>query len=331
MRKRRKAMQVFSVKSEKDFLEFNKNALVFDRGCTAALGFFDGVHAAHRALISEAVKTAKKRAIPSVVLTFSASNTAFKPDRARLFTDGEKLSEISSLGVDIAVVFDFGIIKDFSADEFVDKILVGMLNVKTAFCGYNFRFGKGAAGNSEYLENKMQSLGRDAVVLDEYVNGSVSVSSTEIRALLSEKRLGEATALLGKPFFSDGKVSHGWGLGKKLGIPTVNVGWDKEKFNLPHGVYLSAAEISGKLYFGITNVGTCPTFDERKAHSETFIFDFDEEVYDENIRIYYISFMRDEIKFPSQKELIMQINIDINRAKELSKEIKWQEIGLNSR
>lgn len=324
-------MQVFSVKSEKDLLEFNKSTRILERGCTAALGFFDGVHAAHRTLISEAVKTAKKSDIPSLVLTFSAKNTTFKPDRTRLFTDGEKLSEISSLGVDITVVFDFEIIKDLSKDEFVDKILVGMLNVKTAFCGYNFRFGKSAAGNSEYLENKMRSLGRDTVVLDEYVNGGVSVSSTEVRALLSEKRLSEATALLGKPFFSDGKVSHGWGLGKKLGIPTVNVDWDGEKFVLPHGVYLSLIEISGRLYCGITNVGTCPTFDERKVHSETFIFDFDEEVYDENIRIYYVDFMRDEIKFPSQKELIMQINIDINRAKELSKEIKWQGIGLSSR
>ncbi len=233
------------------------------------------------------------------------------------------------MSVDIAIVFNFSLIKDLSADEFVEKILSDTLNTDTAYCGYNFRFGKNAAGDSLLLQSKMKALGKRAEVLPEYTKNREAVSSSEIRELLSNKKLKEAALLLGKPFFADGKVSHGLGLGKKLGIPTVNLDTESGKLDLPRGVYLSLAEISGKLYPSITNVGTCPTFDERKTHSETFIFDFNEEIYDENIRIYYIDFIRDEIKFPSQKELIMQINIDINRAKELAKEIKWQEIGLS--
>ena len=322
-------MQVFRFKSENDLIEFNKNAHPFSSGCVTALGFFDGMHVAHRTLINEAIKRAKVRNIPSVVLTFSADDVSFKTDKTRLFTDEEKLTELSKMGVDAAAVFDFSLIKGLSSDEFVKSILVGLLNTETALCGYNFRYGKAATGNSFTLDREMKSLGRSTVVLPEYTADGKLVSSSEIRDLLSQKKLREAAALLGKPFFTDGKVSHGLGLGKKLGIPTVNIDSSGGKLELPHGVYLTAAEISGRLYTSITNVGICPTFDERETHSETFIFDFGEEVYDENIRIYYIDFIREEIKFPSQKELIMQINIDINRAKELAKEIKWQEIGLS--
>ena len=322
-------MQVFRFKSENDLIEFNKSAHLLASGCVTALGFFDGLHVAHRTLIGEAIKLAKSESIPSVVLTFSADDVSYKSDKTRLFTDEEKFAELSAMGVDLTVVFDFSLIKDLSADEFVEKILADLLNTKTALCGYNFRYGKNATGTSLSLKNKMKSLGRHAVILPEYTKNKETVSSSEIRDLLYRKKIREATDLLGKPFFIDGKVSHGLGLGKKLGIPTVNIDSSGGKLELPHGVYLTAAEISGRLYTSITNVGICPTFDERETHSETFIFDFGEEVYDENIRIYYIDFIREEIKFPSQKELIMQINIDINRAKELAKEIKWQEIGLS--
>lgn len=322
-------MQIFRFRSENNLIEFNKSAHLLASGCVTALGFFDGLHVAHRTLIGEAIKLAKSESIPSVVLTFSADDVSYKADKTRLFTDEEKFAELSAMGVDLTVVFDFSLIKGLSADEFVEKILADLLNTKTALCGYNFRYGKNATGTSLSLENKMKSLGRHAVILPEYTKNKGTVSSSEIRDLLYRKKIREATDLLGKPFFTDGKVSHGLGLGKKLGIPTVNIDSSGGKLELPHGVYLTAAEISGRLYTSITNVGICPTFDERETHSETFIFDFGEEVYDENIRIYYIDFIREEIKFPSQKELIMQINIDINRAKELTKEIKWQEIGLS--
>ena len=322
-------MQVLTVKNEKDFLELNKNDELFKSGTAVALGFFDGVHIAHRKLISEAVESAKKHSIPSVVLTFSASNTSFKADRARLLTDGEKLSELQTLGVDVTLVFDFDLIKDVDAESFIEKILVEILNTKIAFCGYNFKFGKHALGDSALLERKMKALGRNALVISEYKSGERAVSSSEIRNLLSEKKLHEASALLGKPFFIDGRVSRGLGLGKKLGFPTVNTDIESGKFTLPKGVYFTLVQISGTLYTGITNVGVCPTFDERETHAETFIFDFNDNVYDEKIRIYFIDFIRDEIKFPSQKELIMQINVDKTRALTLKEEIKWQKIGLS--
>jgi len=322
-------MQIFKIENKNDLDGLGKDKSLFKSGCVLALGFFDGVHTAHRKLIKEAEFTARKNGIPLVIFTFSANSASLKPESKRLFTDAEKLSELKSLGADAVLVFDFELVKDMSAQGFIEEILVDKLNTHTAFCGYNFRFGKDAVGNTELLTKEMKKRGRSTVTVPELRENGVPVSSSMIRNLLSEKDLSYAARLLGKPFFADGKVSHGLGLGKKLGIPTVNIELKKDKFSLPNGVYFTAVKIGEKLYSGITNVGVCPTFDAREVHAETFIFDFDESIYNADIRLYFIEFLRDEIKFSSENDLIMQINIDKNRALELSKEIKWQEIGLN--
>ena len=139
----------------------------------------------------------------------------------------------------------------------------------------------------------------------------------------------EAAKLLGKPYFLSGKVSHGLGLGKKLGIPTINLALDSERFILPSGVYATATAVDGKLFPSLTNVGVCPTFDERDNHAETFILNFDDDVYNKNVRIYFVEFLRDEKKFSSAEELVMQINVDRNKTLELFGDMKWQELGLN--
>lgn len=322
-------MQILPINSEKDLSELKEKAKLSVSGCVLALGFFDGVHIAHRAIIEKAGNEAKKLGIPLTVFTFSSSSKALKPEQVRLFTDSEKLDEFESLGADLTVIFDFDLIKNVSKDEFIDKILIEKLNTAVAVCGFNFRFGKGASGNAELLSKKMTERGRKTVTVAEYTENGNSVSSSVIREMLSENKLVSAARLLGKPFFIDGKVTHGLGLGKNLGFPTVNVEIPSEKFSLSNGVYLTAVEISDKLYTGITNVGSCPTFDERETHTETFILDFDDNIYQSKIRIYFIKFLRNEIKFSSAEELIMQINIDKNRALELKKEIQWQEIGLS--
>ena len=322
-------MQVLTVRSESDLSKLDKNLPLIKKGCVVALGFFDGIHLAHRALIESAKKEAKKLNLPLTVFTFSQNNTSFKAEQPRLLTEEEKLSELSALGVDVSFVFDFDLIKDISADAFVEQILVTRLNTHTAFCGFNFKFGKNAGGDCATLQEEMKRLGRRAVVIDEYKERGTSLSSSVIRSLILDKKLREASRLLGKPFFLDGKVTHGLGLGKKLGIPTVNIPLKQEKLSLARGVYFTVTDVSGTLYPGITNVGTCPTFDEREVHTETFIFDFNDDLYNADIRIYFIDFLREEIKFSSKEELIMQINVDKARALTLKKEIKWLEIGLN--
>ena len=322
-------MQVFWIKNEKDLSDLKNNVFFASSGCALALGFFDGVHIAHRELIRRAKRDAERNSLPLVIFTFSASNSSFKPKQPRLFTDSEKLQELNDLGADVTLVFDFDFIKNLSKEQFVDEILVAKLNTHLAFCGFNFKFGKNASGNTDTLRRRLALYDRSLIILEERKLGATQISSSLIRKLLSDKNLEYAAKLLGKPFFIDGTVSHGLGLGKKLGIPTVNLDISNEKFTLPTGVYYTVTEISGKLYSSITNLGNCPTFDERETHIETHILNFDGNIYDRDIRIYFVSHLRDEIKFSSKEELIMQINIDKKRALALKKEIKWQEIGLN--
>lgn len=322
-------MQTLYVKNENDLSSLRRCSVILSQGCVTALGFFDGVHTAHRALIEKAKLEAEKLSLPLVIFTFSSDSVLLKSGQNRLLTDKERLSELESLGADLTLMFNFDFIKNLSAEEFIDEILVTNLNTHTAVCGFNFRFGKNASGDTAFLKSKLSSLGKETIILPEYKIGEASVSSSLIRSLLSKRELLRAARLLGKPFFVDGMVSHGLGLGRKLGIPTVNLDISREKLILEKGVYYTAVQISDKLYGGITNLGNCPTFEERETHAETFILNFDGEIYDENIRVYFISFIRDEIKFSSKEELIMQINIDKNRALSLEKEIQWQEIGLS--
>ncbi|MBQ9071109.1 MAG: bifunctional riboflavin kinase/FAD synthetase [Clostridia bacterium] len=312
---------------EKNFGDF----LPKERGSVTALGFFDGVHTAHRELIRIARKCANNKNVPLVIFTFSEESQNFKSSAKRLFTDEEKLLIFEGLGVDFTVVCDFAAVRELSAEEFVKNFLIAKLNTLTAVSGFNFRFGKGALGDSATLENLMKECGREALILDEYKKDGVTVSSSLIRTLLEEKKLLEAARLLGEPYFLTGKVVHGLGLGINLGFPTVNISLEKNRFALPKGVFLTLVSIRDSLYLGITNVGSCPTFEEREVHTETFILDFDGDIYDENIKVYFIDYLREEKKFSSAEELIMQINVDKNRAKELVKEIQWQEIGLNLR
>jgi riboflavin kinase/FMN adenylyltransferase len=216
-----------------------------------------------------------------------------------------------------------------AAENFVTDFLIRSLGAAVAVCGYNFKFGKGASGDSETLCKLMKSSGAEAEVVEEYKADGVPLSSTYIRTLLSERRIREAAKLLGKPYFISGMVSHGLGLGKKLGIPTVNVELPSGRFVLPAGVYATLTAIGDKLFPSLTNVGVCPTFNERQIHTETFILNFNDDVYNENIRIYFVDFLRNEKKFSNAEELLMQINVDKTKTLKLFGDIKWQELGLN--
>ncbi len=297
-----------------------------DGECVLALGFFDGVHIAHRDLISTARNEAKARGLAFGIFTFGGD---IKGGVERIYTDDEKIKIFESLGADFTVFADFAAIRDFSPEEFVKKILIASLNCRVAVAGFNFRFGKGAVGDAEALAELMTGSGREAVIKNEITGeDGKTVSSTRIRDLLISGRMAEARALLGAPYYIIGRVEHGNKTGRTLGFPTVNLSIPEGKVALRRGVYRSAIPIGDKIYTGITNVGICPTFDAREVHSETYILDFEGDIYGDKICIYLIDFMRDEIAFSSPNELKMQINVDKNRAIKENGDIKWQELGL---
>ena len=294
----------------------------------AALGFFDGVHAGHRQLLKTTLAEAKERGFAPTVVTFYSENENIKPSAKRIYTTETKLRIFASLGFEQVILLDFDGVSHLAPSEFVE-LLFEKLNVRVAVAGYNFRFGKGASGDKDTLVALMRDRGAEAVIVKEEKYKGKPLSASEVRLALSEGRVEDAWGMLGTPFFVESVVVEGNGKGRKIGFPTVNANFQKGLCQLRRGVYRSATEIDGKLYQSVTNVGICPTFPERELHIETFIIDYDGTLYGKKICTYFLGYLREEKRFDSEQELIMQIKVDKNRAIEENGDLKWLEIGQN--
>lgn len=290
-----------------------KDTLLGER--SIALGFFDGVHIGHRRLIERAVEEAKRLNIPSAIFTFYADASIPKSSAYRLYSTEEKLEIFDSLGVDEVILADFDTIKDTVPLEFINEILISRLGCRTAICGRDFRFGKNAGGTSDQLAKAMQALGRGAILESDVNLYGIKVSTTAIKDFLKAGEIEKANAMLGSPYFIKSEVLHGRGVGHTLGFPTVNTDLSGKEALLHRGVYFSVINIGNKVYPALTNIGSCPTFEKRSMHAETFILDFSGELYGDTVRISLLSFIRDEEKFESPEALIKQINLDIEKVK----------------
>ncbi|MBR5817289.1 MAG: riboflavin biosynthesis protein RibF [Clostridia bacterium] len=282
-------------------------------GRVSAIGFFDGVHVGHRELFRTAREIANEKGLIFTVFTFISECENIKKV-GRLYSTEEKLKLIAELGADEVVLTDFDEIKDLSPADFVEELLIKNLNTVCAVTGKDFRFGKGAVGTADTLSSIMIESGRATVTVDDVVQNGVKVSTTEIKKRLAEGDVRGANEMLGTPYRISAEVMRGRGVGSSLGTPTVNLPI-REQSVLKRGVYYTVAVTDGTKYPSITNVGTCPTYGGIDSHSETHIIGFDGNLYGKNISIIFYDFLREEIAFESEKELKMQINIDINRVK----------------
>ena len=296
--------------------------------CAVAVGFFDGVHLAHRELIHTAIDEARRRGIPAGVFTFS-SESGIKSSRSRIYTTEERLGIIESLGVDFAVVCDFASIRDVSGRDFVREVLVGDLGVSVAVSGFNFNFGKNAESGATDFVKYMSEAGGEAIIIEPRMFAGRPLSSSMIREFLSVGKVESAAAALGAPFFVTGEVDRGWELGRKLGFPTANIAEAAGRVKLKRGVYRCAVKIGNRLYHAITNIGVCPTFDERDSHYETHILNYSGNLYGKKITLYFLGYLREERHFDSPEKLKEQIAVDKYRAKEENGDTLWQEIGLS--
>ena len=298
------------------------------KSTAVALGYFDGVHIGHRKLIALLVREAKEKGLASYVLTFADDISKTKKTQSVIYNTEEKLTIFDSLGVDGVIVVDFDSIKNLSPESFVNDVLIDSLGAEVAISGYNFRFGNGASADSNTLIELMEKRGKKATILSEQKRDGKILSSTAIRELIKDKKLEEATKMLGLPYFVEGVVEKGLGLGKAYGFPTVNIPI-RENSPLSPGVYRTAVEIGGKFHTGVTNVGSCPTVKEREIHAETLIAEFDGNLYGEKIRIYFLGYLRDEKRFDSVDELREQIYADKRKSIEENGDLTWLATGLN--
>jgi len=290
-----------------------------------ALGFFDGVHLAHRRLIERARRLADERGLTLAVFTFPAESR-LKGDGV-LYSTEQKLAILEELSVEAVIMADFKEVADIDAEDFIDRSLIKDMHCRAAVAGFDFRFGKGAVGNAALLSERLSEEGVECVIEHELKIDGEKISTTKIKELLSLGMPEEARRHLGCPYFITARVEHGCGAGRGLGFPTANTEFDGGKTPLKVGVYRTAVDVGGRLYTGVTNVGTCPTLGERGLHAETYIVDYSGDLYDEKLRIFFLGFLRDEIKFKDKKDLILQINVDKNRAIKENGVLTWQAIG----
>ena len=288
-----------------------------DKRTVAALGFFDGVHIGHRLLLQRVREIAAVRSLIPAVFTFSDDARTFKPDASRLTDFSEKLELFRKAGIERVYAADFPAFAGYSPERFVSDVLIGALNVDVAVCGFNFRFGARAAGDSEALVRLMREAGGDAEVIAPAILDGTVVSSSAIRAALTEGDVVRAEKMLGRPFSFSGRVEHGRGYGHTEGIPTVNLPIPPHLSVPRRGVYRSRVTFDGKEgYAAVSNVGTRPTFGGTGINCESYLLDYaGGDLYGRVARVELLGFLRDERKFDSPEELYRQIERDVALAK----------------
>ena len=280
-------------------------------------GFFDGVHLGHRKVIEKLVSSSRKRGEEAVLVTFRPHPRAvFQQDARslRLLTSfDEKEGILRSLGVDRIEVVHFT--KEFgalTAEEYLRDYVRDRFGATAIVVGYDNRFGSdGVSG--EALFSLASSLGIEAIPAEfEPGPAGKAVSSTRIRAALSEGRVDDAAAMLGRDYSLHGVVVEGNRLGRTIGFPTANMQlYEPLKLIPGRGVYETRVETLGRQFTGMTNIGVRPTLGKGNALTvETNIFDFDEEIYGRDITIYFVRKIRDEIPFPSLEALAAQLARD---------------------
>ncbi len=284
-----------------------------------ALGKFEGLHLGHQLLLNE-IKKQKKEGLNSVVFTFD------RPPRAvitgdsqyiQIFTKEERRLFLERQNIDVMIEHPFT--RDFAnltPEQFIEDVLVKKVDAKVIVVGCDFHFGKKRSGNINNLKAGEDKYGYRLVVLEKVQDQGKEISSTRIRKLVEYGRMEEAADLLGRNYSVYGEVVHGRALGRTINIPTINQIPDKIKLLPPNGVYVSLVHIGEKVYRGVTNIGVKPTVESVPLKGvETHIFDFDGDLYGQDVEVELIHFHRAELRFDSIDALKDQMADDIQFAR----------------
>lgn len=276
----------------------------------AALGFFDGLHIGHAAVIERA---AAQEGLSPCVFTFTmrGKHPAGKMPSSRLITDSKKYSMLKKWGIEIVLSPDFSEFHEMEPRMFVDEVLVRRLHVEMVCCGDDFRFGCRASAGVDELEQLCRERGIRLEIVPPVTCHGERVSSTRIRQLLAQGEVEAAAELLGRAFSYDFMVVHGKKLGRTIDSPTINQRMPNDFVLLRHGVYASAARVDGRLLPAVTNIGLRPTVENSGAvNSETYICGFSGDLYGQNVEVRLLHFIRPEQKFPDLDALRRQIQAD---------------------
>ncbi|GIU45821.1 riboflavin biosynthesis protein [Shewanella sairae] len=297
------------------------NILPKHHGCVLTIGNFDGVHRGHAEVISRLVAKAEHLSLPAAVMTFEPQpQELFQGEDApaRLSLLRDKIVLLDELKVNRLLCVNFNKkFASYSAEDFIEQLLVKALGVKYLVVGDDFCFGKHRQGNFDMLRKAGEKHGFAVVSTQSFILGDKRVSSTEIRQLLAKGNLEQARRLLGHPFTLSGRVAHGQKIGRTIGFPTANIAL-KRKVTPVRGVF--AVKLywdNSDIYEGVANVGFRPTVNGQVCQLEVHLFDFDGDLYGKAVEVELVAKIRDEQPFGSLDALKKQIKDDANRAKAL--------------
>ncbi len=291
-------------------------------GAVVAIGNFDGVHRGHRTVIGAALARAAALGTKAAALTFAPHpRRYFQPDVPlfNLSSERDKLRLLAATGLDGAIVMRFDAeLAATSAQDFVEKILVGRFGVAGATIGFDFHFGQKRQGSPQYLAEQGARLGFAVDIVPPLEDEGRPVSSGAVRAALSEGKVVEAAELLGAPWFVSGEVIHGEKRGREFGFPTANIRLDPA-CGLKHGIYAVRMAVAGKRYDGVASFGIRPMFDAGAPLLEVFLFDFNGDLYGESVDVAIVGWIRPELKFASIDDLKRHMVADAAQARDTLK------------
>jgi riboflavin kinase/FMN adenylyltransferase len=287
-------------------------------GAIAAIGNFDGVHRGHRAVIDAAIARADALGAKAIAVTFEPHpRTLLRPNDPmfRLTDETSKLRLLAGTGLDGALVLTFDTaFAALTAEQFVTRVLVGRLGIRGATIGFDFHFGHERQGSPAFLAAQGERYGFSVETAPPLEDEGRPVSSSSIRAALTEGRVVEAAELLGYPWFAAGTVIAGDRRGRDLGFPTANIALDPA-CGLKHGIYAVRVGIGGLRRDGVASFGTRPTFDNGAPLLEVHVFDFAGDLYGAPLDVAFIGWIRPELKFDSVDALVKRMDEDARLAR----------------
>lgn len=298
----------------------NQTTFMLDKRSAVAIGKFDGVHIGHQKLINQLQKQ-KEKGMQTVIFTFDPSPAEYFAKLKgqdflewEITTKEEKRSLFEEFGVDVLVEFPLNeITAHIEPEVFVEQYLVEYLKAGYIVAGTDLSFGNKGRGNAELLREMSAQFDFQIEIVDKVCFRGLEISSTLIREKIANGEVDELIDLLGRPYSFQGIIQHGNHIGRTIGMPTINLAFEKRKLLPPFGVYYSEVVWNQHTYYGISNIGNKPTISDKEATGlETYIYDFDQNLYHQHIKVKLLKYVREELRFESLDKLKEQMELDLN-------------------